>query len=415
MCFQIQMQQLDPELLVVGGQRRAHRARMRAAAVERERDGDCGQRNQARIGAHDELIEHGCRRQTAVSPAVRRENRAPCARRARAAARQVETDADARRAPIAKAAGPPAHTRDEIFFRQRREHAQRAHAPRGKSSPPVPAQDPEPCRAARPMPCFLALRNHLHGRARRQTSRHAHGRMQIAAHRRRRRDADGAHALNQFPRQRLRRPKQTSRPGNIDSANKGRVLRCALPHAARTRLRIPAESPALLLLLSASGPARPMPERSPPLRASCRAPFPAAAPLCSASRPARAGIALHHYARPLPELRPQPQQRLRGKLPAYRHAYNSAVIARLPMPRGSASLRRALLFAGACAAAPHFCRAGKSPPLHLHAVRHAGEYRRFVAQRIAGSRRSESSALLFAHPYCASSKMHACVLSAAAR
>ena len=46
-----------------------------------------------------------------------------------------------------------------------------------------------------------------------------------------------------------------------------------------------------------------------------------------------------------------------GNSRAYRHAYNSAVIAHPPMPCGSASLRRALphaLFAEACAAALHF-------------------------------------------------------------
>ncbi len=63
---------------------------------------------------------------------------------------------------------------------------------------------------------------------------------------------------------------------------------------------------------------------------------------------------LHHHARLLPELRPQPQQRLRGKLPSHTGTHTiRRVIARLPMLRGFASLRRSF-FVAACAAVPHF-------------------------------------------------------------
>ena len=57
MGFEIEMQQLDPEL-IIGRQRRPDGAGMRSAAFERQRDGNRSQRQYARRCAQDQLLQH---------------------------------------------------------------------------------------------------------------------------------------------------------------------------------------------------------------------------------------------------------------------------------------------------------------------------------------------------------------------
>ena len=58
MRFEIEMKQLDPELFLVGRQRRPNRASMRASAIERQRNGDGGQCKNTSLCTQDQLVEH---------------------------------------------------------------------------------------------------------------------------------------------------------------------------------------------------------------------------------------------------------------------------------------------------------------------------------------------------------------------
>ena len=58
MGFQIEMKKLDPELLVGGRQCRPDGAGMRASAIERQHNGDGGQREDTRLRTQDQLVQH---------------------------------------------------------------------------------------------------------------------------------------------------------------------------------------------------------------------------------------------------------------------------------------------------------------------------------------------------------------------
>jgi hypothetical protein len=58
MCFKIEMQQLDPKLLVRAWQRWPDSLCMNASAIESERDDYRGQRQNPCLGAQNQLIEH---------------------------------------------------------------------------------------------------------------------------------------------------------------------------------------------------------------------------------------------------------------------------------------------------------------------------------------------------------------------
>src|SRR5579863_9473298 len=58
MRFQVQVEQLDPELLIVCWQSWPNAPHMCSSPVQREGDSDRGQRNKASLRAHDQLLKH---------------------------------------------------------------------------------------------------------------------------------------------------------------------------------------------------------------------------------------------------------------------------------------------------------------------------------------------------------------------